>query len=300
MGPWQRGILGFIKIDSRQNDRSLGANSAQGGIPNVDKVFHKIDTVPGYYHAGGISLSGKVLAVALTNDTRPPTPPHNNNPETMIAFYRIPSDKNGRITEDTIKTMKETDELVPARIIRQKAPGSNSGAVAITRFPKGKFEGRYLVANSAYGYVGPIDLYMSKTTDINQGFEHLRRLEFKDMVEPLEPPVAEGLDFLVQNDGDIFLTALTSGQYRLFKVTGDIDIPKSVNLTYITKLHIKELPGSVRKEDNLIGEVYRVVKGFGGATGFGIYTDPSSRKLALYSVGSWTGRLDRDGNFRPP
>jgi hypothetical protein len=263
---WNQGILGFIKIDSKKEIRTPIYSASSEGDFSLDKVFHKIVIDKGYFHAGGISLFGDILAVAITNNTI------NADQKSMIAFYKIPRDENAQINENTIR---QTHELRSARIIRPAMKGSNSGAVAITRLPDGKFKNRYLVVNSAYGKTGPIDFYMSKTKDISAGFEsYFRRFDFKKISKP--HPVAEGLELLIEKDGGVYLASLTAGAYRLFKVmvTGEINKPTACIAFETERSDLVEIPQDTAADK--LG-------------GFSLYIDPASGILALYSVASWTG-----------
>lgn len=254
---WSQGIIGFIRIGSRPQATIIGEN-AVGGIPDEDTAFHRIVIDEYYFHAGGISLCGNIMAVSITKSTWN-IPSENAN--AMIAFYRFDN--------DDIESIYEV-----SRILRPIGDKTNSGAVGITRFPNGKFKDRFLVVNIAWGS-GPYDFYISRTTNIRDGFDTF----FQRMNVPDGHESAEGLEFLTQTNGDIYLATLQKGQSNLFKVNysenDNSDEPIIDSIVWTSK--------KIANLEFTSGDHYYTKIG-----GFGLYTSPDG-ELVLYSIRSWTG-----------
>lgn len=241
------GKIGFAEIQSL--DQSCIIDEFNTPL-NEDGVTHSFPCRNNYFHAGGISLCGNILAVPLTDET---WPNHADNVESYIHVYNV-SDYNNLQGSDILTSIHR-----PAGI------GSNASAVALTRFPNGPYKDRYLLANNAYGSYGPIDFYISISNNIQSGFEYIDSLSHPILCK------GECMQFLTDVRGIIYLAFADVNKIRLVR----LNINDTGELPEFTWSDVYTVVEPEIPDDYSVG-------------GFGFYICPESGILNYYVVRSFT------------
>jgi len=166
----KRSQLFVIDMASRKKDEPFRSNLWHTTIPpDGDKVVKTLAIEKDYWHAGGISTTGELLAV-----------PIENGKKSQVVFF---------------------DVSAPSAPVRLTAtldrPKHAAGAVAITSLA----DGRLLMAAQTSGR---LDLYLS-ADDTPGGFG---AAVAATIPKAFADAGYQGLDLLLQNDGTLFLLAM--------------------------------------------------------------------------------------------
>ncbi|MFQ5648923.1 MAG: hypothetical protein ACE5IY_03190 [bacterium] len=136
--------LFVFKMGSRRRHGSWNSNIITGESPPAqDKLVRTVSIDRKRWHAGGLSVLGDILAVPI----------YSKEPDDCkIVFYHMADPENPELFDVTIDR-----------------PGVRAGAVAMTKLPGGRF----LVAvwSDSDHLERRLDFYLSKSTDIFEGFE---------------------------------------------------------------------------------------------------------------------------------
>jgi hypothetical protein len=171
-------------LGSRRNDYPFGSNlrfsrkpPAEDGLVRLYALHHK------YWHAGGMSLLGDLLALPLEDD---------NDGSSAIAFLDVTDPLDVR--------------MFPAPCFIERPPDvGKGGAVAFTRLPNR----HYLCAMWSDSDQHPrrFDFYLSVSPDITEGFRPDFLSWTIDRLLPAGgPPSAwQNVNFILQPDGELFM-----------------------------------------------------------------------------------------------
>jgi hypothetical protein len=230
------------------------------GPPAENRVVKVMPISTTMKHAGGISASGDVVVV-----------PIENGGASEIHFFFAPQ---GNI-EDTY----DLSDVYPNAIVSRD---KTAGAVALTRFPSGAFQGRYLLAVLTHGSDGPLDFYLSRTQHLFDGFDPVVSWDIDDVrAGSGQDPTFDGhqnIDFVMQSDGAIYLLGTNNNWASgggddwgdLYRVEFANDDPH--NYPTVTKVANRHF--DCKDHGNFDG-------------GAGIYVNHDG-KLALYAIDRYT------------
>lgn len=223
----------FIVQFGSQGQKPRYTKNVNKGVPAVqDKMRRAIKLSEEKWHVGGLDMTGRFLAVPLSDDT-----------SSKIVFYDM------KDPEKPVLMKCEHKECIKAKkscltLFRKTA---NARAVAITKLIDGKF----LLAVYTDGQSGThrgLDFYVSKTISLYDGFDlknrvHLGESEIKDFKQKR---TFETINFV--NDFDHSLYLVGSGNTS-------VDAPLKAGMDYLNLFEVKvfkvteEMIASAKKND---------------------------------------------------
>lgn len=264
--------LFIVHLKSRPAIGALGSNLRRSKKPpKSDKVVSMISLDKYYWHAGGISVLGDLLVVPMEESKKGGS---------RIGFYDV--------SVPTNPTSLGID------IYRNER---KAGAAAVTRLENGHF----LLAvwsDSESKMVPPrhrtsthpwrkvtlpqrLDLYLSKTTDVRDGFRS-RAVSLTHEVQEFEK--FQGLNFLWQKDGKLFLVGFDNTSFAAPTIDGDdlaylyeVGVPRGL------KKSIPDWPSTLSFKHCSTKEVRCHDRQCNMDGGSGIYVH-HSKELFVYSV----------------
>lgn len=262
----------IVHMASRSASRAWGSNLLNGWIDVGDKVVTAIALDADYWHAGGLTLLGDVLAIPI--EKQAPA-------RSKVAFLNLGDPEN------------------PTRIAHTGASeiarsGEKAGAVALAKISDGRF--LCAVWSDSDQFQPRLDLYRSRSTDIYDGFTTSENevgtwYASEIIAGPGQEPNFsnfQSVNFITQSDGTLYLIgthntssaapAVPGRDYAdLFRV--DLDASTWVDgvkpRIHVTKVGKKQIL-CMHEQANL------------DAAG-GVFVEPRSRRLTLYGAFHWRG-----------
>jgi len=239
--------------------------------PAGDKIVAVKYISPTLTHAGGLSTCGDILVV-----------PVEGGGKSEVHFYYAP--------QHDITAIVDLSTRYTNAIVRRSDRAA--GAVALTRFPTGSWQGQYLLAVLSHGSDGPLDFYLSRTTHVFDGFTDSSVVSWDlDDVKagPGQDATFDGhqtINFIMQTDGALYLVGTNNNQASgLGEDWGDlytVEFEDGDPTTYPT----------ITKVDNKHFYCKAAHANFDG--GASIYVTPDG-KLSLYAIDRFTNYVDHEG-----
>lgn len=174
-------------------ERSHGILGNNARPPDEEDAAEVITVSSAYDHIGGISTCGNIVAIPIERETGV-----LQYKESEIRFFFVPP--------DNCEAAYDLSEDYPDAIIMRPVDlysGYGSGAVAITRLPVEPFKDHYLVGVTTGGRDGIIWFYLSKTTEIVDGFAEVSSTQSDWFL--YGNWALQNISFITQPDGRIYL-----------------------------------------------------------------------------------------------
>jgi len=263
--------MGFFAIDKNSNTKKnshylngpIGSNIITSSIPPqqdcVEEIYWLNKGKNKYWHAGGMSLCGDILAIALENQ---------KDNRSTIYFYNT-------------KNPKDIFQISNARLYRAN---TKAGAVALTKLKNKKFLCVVWSDSDKDKSKNPprFDFYVSKNQNDLSNWNLVKTVYQDNLVpESDKTPKFQSIQILKQKNGDLFILGTFNtksvpgfgGTNMMFLYKLEISINKNMTLTklQLTKISERRLADG----DNHIH--------FAAAAGAYIYDN----KLAIYGAHHW-------------
>ena len=231
------------------------------------RVVARVALDPVMWHAGGLSLLGPILAVPL----------HGGAPRRgQVAFYDLSDPESPR------RLAVEIDRL-----------GRKASATAVTRLSNGHVLVAVLAAYD--GLPRRVDFYLSRTTDLNDGFAPdplLWRVSDVGARPGQDRTFAhfQGVNFLRQADGRLYLVGLhnqtlgpTALPGRDYADLYEVVFPPA---TTEDAQPVLSMPRIIKVANRMV----RCTDGFCNLNAAaGVFVDPDTRALSIYATPGWVG-----------
>jgi hypothetical protein len=173
----------FMKMGTRPAQGPWGSNLCWNSEPSRNDGIVRVVALENRkrWHAGGVSVLGDVLAIALEGDG-----------SSAVAFLHIVDPLNPTFLD---KAMIERTHPMKA------------GAVALGRLPDDRFLCVVWREDGARSPVGRLDLYVSKSDSLFAGFAEPRTVRFPDNYRQIlgRDPRYQSIALLHSKDSDVFL-----------------------------------------------------------------------------------------------
>jgi hypothetical protein len=239
------------------------------GCKHHGEVVARIGVDDVMWHAGGLSMLGSTLAV----------PVHGGSPrQAKVVFYDL--------------TNPDAPRRLPVEISR---PGRKASSTAVTRLPNGHL----LVAVLAQfdGLPLRVDFYLSRTTDLNDGFQPeplMWRVSGVEARPDQDPTFShfQSLAFIRQADGRLYLVGFHNSvaPQTIFPGRDYADLYEIVLPRQTT-----HDPNPALQRPAVIKVANRMLYCKDGFCNLdaaaGLFVDPDTRSMAIYAAPGW---LDGD------
>ncbi len=272
--------LFLVKMDTLKARGAWRSNLISGRIQKLDRMIGVVKVANGKWHAGGISVSGDLLAVPVYSTA------DSGGVESSIVLYHF-------------RTPERPERL--ARSVDIVRPGVKAGAVALTKLPQSNHLLAAVWSDSDAHLPPRFDFYLSNTANILDGFDTRGKVTWTVPSGQLEGfGKFQNTNFIVQKD--------SASNYRLFLVgtynTRFVSLGKDIAELY----EVDFRDGIFGSPAALSPPALRKVANkpfpnphfqFHFAAGGGTYIDPSG-VLRLYSTYYWQyNSILRLTEFRP-